>query len=89
MRKIRRFSVNEKGFMLSPNEMRQISGGGNQVRCSVISCTAEVEFEDGRYETYVGNCSKGTNNGVVYCYCATDGGNFVSTKPGAINECEL
>ncbi len=89
MRKIRRFSVNEKGFKLSPDEMRQISGGDNQVRCGNFPCTAEVKFEDGTFETYHGTCSKGTSNGVVYCYCATDGGPFVSTKPGATNECEL
>jgi len=88
MRKIRKFSVNENGFLLSPEEMRRISGGTTNGECDYgTSCDAYVYSYnpvtgerklDGHY---TGNCDVDKSGN---CGCKTSSGHYNGTST---NEC--
>ena len=86
MRKIKKFSVNENAFVLSPEEMRMISGGGS-VKCREGGCrvyiyspsdpTKVVKYEDGYCAPHNNSCE---------CYAS---GNYYSASDGRPNACIL
>lgn len=80
MRKIRKFSVNESGFMLSPEEMRRINGGGNG-SCKTDQCYAYMYVNNEVQSVYSGYC--GTDYADNSCACLTTVGSFY----GDNNEC--
>jgi len=82
MRKIRKFSVIENGFLLSAEEMRRINGG-NTPGCKSDSCDAYIYEDNELVAHYSGNCGGGNDNGYAVCSCNTSGGSF----PGG-GECD-
>lgn len=73
MKKIRRFSVNENAFVLSPEEMRHICGGDSGLKCRSGACEAYVG-DDGPFG---GQCVKYTD-AICACYA---GGHYYYGAP--------
>ena len=67
MRKIKRFSINESGFVLSPEEMRRINGGGTP-GCLTVPCYV---YDANTYSLlYTGTCGGGYDSeGYAVCSC--------------------
>ena len=73
MRKIKRFTINESGFMLSPEEMRRINGGSN------LGCSSEVCYVyDAETDEFIdkGYCGGGYYEGYAVCACITPSGSW-------------
>lgn len=72
MRKIKRFPINDYGIMLSPNEMRQISGGASSGK----RCTVYIEYTDGTNDVYEGTCAHTTVGDYYVAVCRTSVGDW-------------
>lgn len=69
MRKIKRFAVNESGFVLSPEEMRHINGGYFP-GCKTVACEVYEKYGSGKYIDE-GNCGPDYVDGYAVCACIT------------------
>lgn len=73
MKKIRRFSVNENAFVLSPEEMRHICGGDSDLNCRSGECEVHIVGES----PFSGYCVKYTDS-ICACYAR---GNYYYGDP--------
>lgn len=90
MRKIRKFSVNENGFLLSPEEMRRINGGASGECDYGAGCEAEVYNYyplTGKRE-FVGKYSGTCNVESGSCGCKTSVGFYTPINTKTSNGCE-
>lgn len=72
MRKIKKFSVNENAFVLSPEEMRMISGGNRSNPCRVGGCYVYLIANPSI--RYYGTCIEYGDG----CYCQLSDGRKVT-----------